>query len=494
VEQPVDVFGQSGPGETMQLWPYLAGGAVALLAVTASAHAILTKRNVSSAVAWVGLIWLSPLIGAILYALLGINRIRRKATSARSGTPAYHETMAQARPVEELLKEALPPRHRYLVEIARLADRASDRPLLAGNRIDPLVDGDAAYPAMLAAIDAAERSVTLTTYIFDNDRAGRAFLDALRSAVARGVEVRVLIDDVGARYSFPSMVHTLRRAGVRVGRFMPAVMHWRMPYFNLRNHRKILVVDGRVGFTGGMNIRAASWLATQPSHPTRDLHFRVEGPVVAELQEVFAEDWAFSTGEKLEGPDWFPPLTARGASLARAISDGPDIDFEKLSTVILGALSTARSSVQILTPYFIPDQAIMTMLGVTAMRGVDVSIVLPEKSNLILVQWASTPHWGPLLEKGCRIFLTPPPFDHSKLMLVDGAWSLVGSANLDPRSLQLNFEFNIECYDPTLTRDLEQIVRERRSRAREVTPAELRARALPLQLRDGIARLASPYL
>jgi cardiolipin synthase A/B len=471
----------------------LIGFAVALIAVAAAIHAILTKRQVSSALAWVALILLSPLIGAVLYALLGINRIRRTATARRSGTPQYVASRGAAAPSDSLIEAELPPSFRYLKEVARIGDRA-ERPLLPGNRVFPLIDGDAAYPAMLEAINHAQKSVALATYIFDNDAAGKAFHHALRSAVRRGVEVRVLIDDVGARYSLPPMTLALRRSGVPVARFMPALLHWRMPYFNLRNHRKILVLDGTVGFTGGMNIRAGTWLRTEPTHPVRDLHFRVEGPVVVEMQEVFAEDWAFSTGERLSGEAWFPRLEPRGRTLARGISDGPDIDFEQLLNIVLGAITSARSHIFIQTPYFIPDATMVTVLGLAAMQGVEVSIIIPEKNNLVLVEWASAAHWRPLLECGCRIFLSPPPFDHSKLMTIDGGWSLIGSANLDPRSLQLNFEFNVECYDPELAGHLEALYRERRASAREVTLDEVTRRPVSVKLRNGVARLASPFL
>lgn len=478
----------------MQFWPFFAGAAIAALAVAAATHAVITKRNVGTAVAWVGLILFSPLVGALLYGLLGINRIRRRATQLRSETPRFEASRGEARPVETLVETALPPDRHHLVDIARLGDRTANRPLLPGNRVTPLIGGDVAYPAMVEAIRKAERTVTLTTYIFDNDVAGHAFLDALAAAVGRGVAVRVLIDDVGARYSFPPMVRLLRRAGVRTARFNPAILHWRMPYFNLRSHRKILVVDGRIGFTGGMNIRAGTWLSTDPSHPIRDLHFHLEGPVVVELQEVFAEDWAFSTRERLRGDAWFPPLEPVGSTVARGISNGPDIDFQNLTTIIMGAISSARRSVRIVTPYFIPEPTLKTLLILAAMRGVQVEILTPEKNNLALVQWASEAHWGPLLEGGCRIHLTPPPFDHAKLMLVDDAWVLLGSANLDPRSLQLNFEFNVECYDVDLARKLDAVVAERRAGAREVTLEEVRRRPLRVKLRNGIAWLASPYL
>jgi cardiolipin synthase A/B len=477
-----------------QLWPYLVGVVIAASAITASVHAIFTKRNVGSAVAWVGLIWLSPVIGALLYLFFGINRIHRRASALRGQSARYQRSAALARTSVAELVQYLGPASEHLAGIARLAERITVRPLLVGNRIQALRDGDEAYPAMLEAIGAARESVTLATYIFDNDRAGSAFREALAAAVARGVEVRVLIDGVGARYSFPPMTRVLRRAKVPVARFLPAALHWRMPYFNLRNHRKLLVIDGRIGFTGGINIREGHWLALNPGHPVRDLHFRVEGPVVAELQEVFAEDWTFTTGEVLNGQRWFPPLEVCGRSVARGISDGPDVDFEKLPSIIIGALNSARSTVRIMTPYFIPDANLITALTLAALRGVSVQILLPERGNLVLVQWASTAHWSQVLEKGCRIFLGPPPFDHSKLLVVDGVWTLLGSANWDPRSLLLNFEFNLECYDPDFGGRMDAWLRERLAEAREVTLDEVLSRPLPQRLRDGFARLLSPYL
>jgi cardiolipin synthase A/B len=477
-----------------QIWPYLAAVLVAAAAVVASLHAIFHKRNVGTAVAWVGLIWLSPLLGAALYLFFGINRIHRRASALRGKAAQYRHAVGLPRMTVDQLTSYLGPEHEHLTGIARLTEQVSVRPLLSGNRIEPLRDGDEAYPAMLEAIEGARESVSLATYIFDNDRAGSAFRDALAAAVARGVRVRVLIDDVGARYSFPSMPRVLGRAGVPVARFLPAAIHWRMPYFNLRNHRKILVVDGRVGFTGGINIREGHWLRLDPSHPVRDLHFRVEGPVVAALQDVFAEDWTFSTGERLEGPGWFPALEPCGDSAARGISDGPDVDFEKLPSIIIGALGSARTSVRIMTPYFIPDVNLTTALTLAALRGVEVQILLPMQSNLALVQWASYAHWIPLLDKGCRIFQMPPPFDHSKLMVVDGVWTLLGSANWDPRSMLLNFEFIVECYDPALGARMDGWLRDQVAAAHEVTLVEMRNRPYAVRLRDGLARLLSPYL
>jgi cardiolipin synthase len=226
----------------------------------------------------------------------------------------------------------------------------------------------------------------------------------------------------------------------------------------------------------------------------RDLHFRIEGPLVAQLQETFAEDWAFTTGEDLEGPRWFPPLAPRGTALARGIVDGPDEDFERLRWALAGALAHARTSVRVVTPYFLPDAPLIAALNVTAMRGVPVDIVLPAANNLAFVKWASTALLWQVLERGCRVWLSPAPFDHGKLLVVDRAWVLFGSSNWDPRSLRLNFEFDVGCHDPALAAALDGWVERRIAAARPVTLKEVDGRPLPIRLRDGVARLLQPYL
>lgn len=473
-------------------WPYLVAVFTVLAALFASAHAVLYKRDPRAAVLWVGFIWVAPLLGPALYLIIGINRIQRRARSLRGDRRGYRapDTAGAGVEAERILRDS----GRHLATLARYVDRVVTRPLVAGNRLTPLVDGDQAYPAMLDAIENAERSVTLATYIFDQDRVGVRFAAALERAHARGVEVRVLVDDAGARYSWPPITRRLRRAGVPTARFLSTLAIWRLTSMNLRNHRKLLVVDGRIGFTGGMNLRAGHLLAEQPRHPVRDLHFRVEGPVVAQLQEVFADDWLFATGEELRGEDWFPPLTAAGGVLARGIAEGPDQDIDKLRWTILGALAAARRSVRILTPYFVPDLPLITALNVAALRGVEVDLLLPARNNLPFVGWASMALLPLLVEHGCRVWLTPPPFDHSKLMVVDGYWTLLGSANWDARSLRLNFEFDLECYGEELAAALEREVCRRRDGAREVTAQSLAQRPLAVRLRDGTARLLSPYL
>jgi cardiolipin synthase len=477
-----------------EVWPYVAAAATFLLSAWASAHALLRKRDPRAATLWVGVIWLLPLAGAACYALLGVNRIKRQALLLRGAQPHFHARQQVGAITPAELETRLPAPLVHLADLARAESRVLTRALLPGNRLEPLFDGDAAYPAMLDAIAGARESVTLATYIFDRDEAGLAFAAALGAAVRRGVAVRVLIDATGVRYSWPTILGALEREAVPHARFLRTFPLRRLLEMNLRNHRKLLVVDGRAGFTGGMNLRVGHWLQRRPRHPVRDLHFRVEGPVVAHLQEVFADDWEFTTGEALRGDRWFPTLAPGGDVIARGIADGPDEDFEKLRWTLLAALTAARQSVRIATPYFLPDPTLIAALNLAALRGVRVEILLPVRSNLPVVQWASTAQWWQLLERGCRIWLSPPPFDHTKLFLVDDAWALVGSTNWDPRSLRLNFEFNVEAYDPVLAGRLAAWFDAQRQRSHETTLAEVDARSLPVRLRDSAARLFMPFL
>jgi cardiolipin synthase len=465
-----------------------------VIALVASSHVILHKSDTRAATAWVGLIWLVPFVGAILYVLLGINRIERRAKVLKSGGTHYNVPLDEApRSPADLDRELGSDRAR-LIELARVVGRVTERPLLVGNEVNRLVDGDEAYPAMIEAARSAQRSISFVSYIFEAKGVGGELVDALADASSRGVEVRVLIDDVGARYARPRIHRVLKKRGVPVAKFLPALLPRGFTHFNLRNHCKIMVVDGRIGFTGGMNIRQSSVLASNPKHPTKDLHFRVIGPVVAQLQEAFARDWAFAAGEKLEDFLWFPELEPEGEVLARGITDGPDRDIDKLHWVFLAAVGAARRSIRIMTPYFLPDKVLMKALHLAAQRGVEVDIIVPEVGNLPVVRWAMWGFYRQVLRDGIRLWLTPPPFDHSKLFVVDGYWASVGSSNWDPRSLRLNFEFNLECYDETLGASLVDHVRQRLVDARLLTIEELDGRSILKQIRDGTARLMTPYL
>ena len=458
--------------------------AVVAAALTASGHAVLYKREARSATIWVLVIWVLPALGALAYALVGVNRVERRALRMRGGM-VRHRTDAQFPPSDPGM---------HFVPLARLVSQMVERRLLPGNAVEPLVDGAHAFPAMLEAIHGARSSIAMASYIFDGDGIGADFVRALGEARGRGVEVRVLIDDVDARFSSTSAVKALKRAGVNVAVFNPPLVPARLHAMNLRNHRKILVVDGTIGFTGGMNVDCRYWKPEAPEQAYRDLHFRLRGPVVAQLMEVFADDWQFTTDEALRGAKWFAAHGAEGVILARAIEAGPDEAFERVRWAILGAVNAAQRSIRVLTPYFIPDQSLISALDAAALRGVEVDIVIPDASDLPHVRWAMLGQIWQVLDHGCRVWLRPGVFDHSKLLVVDGAWTLIGSANWDARSLRLNFEMNVECYSVEFGAHMDGLIQARIGGAQQLTLEMLDARSFPVKLRDGVARLFAPYL
>ncbi len=456
-----------------------------VLALCVSLHVLLRKREVATAVGWIGLAWFAPFTGAAVYYVFGINRVQRRARRLRPGAggPSAPPSATTERDGDT-----------HLAALRAGNGRVSGHNLLGGNAIAMYQNGDAGYPAMLEAIAAAEASVGLSSYLFENDLWGGRFIDALADAQKRGLAVRVLIDGIGGGWVRSPAYHALRRRGVPAQRFLHSPLPWRMPFLNLRSHKKILVVDGRIGFTGGLNVADDNVLAGHPKTPVQDTHFRFAGPVVGQLVEAFAQDWQFATGETLGGDAWFPVLSANEAAsvASRVIGSGPDEDVEKIEFAILQAVACARESIAVMTPYFLPDERLGAALSLAAMRGVQVDVVMPQRSNQKMVDWAARANVGPILSDGVRVWLSPPPFRHSKLMVVDGEWFLVGSCNWDIRSFRLNFELCVESYGAADAASVAAFVHQ--CRGARLTEADLQARSLPVRLRDALARLCMPYL
>lgn len=448
---------------------------------TVTIHALIRKRDVPAAIGWIGLAWLSPFFGPILYFGFGINRVKRRAIRLRgiAGAGGFPGRLG-AVPGE--------PAGSLQTAVGRIT-RSGTKPGTVAAALDC---GDEAYPRMLAAIDDARTSVALSTFIFRPDEAGLAFIDALTRAHRRGVAVRVLIDGFGGGFLFSRAYHQLRREGVPAARYLHSLMPWKMPLLDLRLHKKILLIDGETAFIGGLNIGADNLRTAKPVDRVRDLHFRVEGPVVQQVTESFQDDWAFSTSETLEGPLWFPAEHRDGTAPARVISSGPDQSVDQLILVLLSAINSASSSIRIATPYFLPDEQVLTALQLAALRGVAVHVVIPAVNNHRLMGWAMQAHIRPLLKVGCHVWRSPRPFDHSKLATVDESWCLIGSANWDARSLRLNFEITMEFYDHELAKRLNGIIDGKRSDA--VTLEQIDARWPIVKIRDAAARLLMPYL
>ena len=462
------------------------------ITIAAVFHILLNKRDPRGAALWLTITGLLPFAGPLLYWVLGINRVKRSSPvrarrRSRPGWAHWHP---------EHKKDADEGLYPGLESLMDISGRITGQTLLPGNTIEPLYEGNQVFPAMLAAIGAAERSVNLSTYILDRDAVGSRIISALCTAATQGVEVRVLVDGLGTSRAAIAMARKLRGAGAMLSIFHPLFGLWvRRPSINMRNHRKLLLIDGRIGFTGGINISSRHFLTPwKKVAPVRDIHFRVTGPVLEHMQAVFAEDWHASKGELLDSDEFLTEPEGGGEALVRAVSSGPDEDLEKIYQLILGALRSARDHVLIMTPYFIPDRALIQALCSAVLAGVRVEVLLPEKSDHPLVQSASMAYMPELIENGVKVLLVPPPFLHSKLVIVDGAWSLVGSANIDPRSFRLNFEFDLEIYSREFAARMLQYSKDMSSEGTTLSLEALRARPLATRLLEGAAKVFSPYL
>jgi len=452
-----------------------------VVAATVTTHALINKRDVPAAIGWIGLAWLTPVLGALLYLGFGVNRVKRRARrlkgSVRNIAPPATGDALSVDPIERL----------------KIAIGSITGQEIAIGKVKAVLNcGDQAYPQMLAAIDGAKFSVALSTYIFRVDEVGLQFIAALVGAHRRGVRTRILIDGFGGGFLRSSAYHKLRGQGVPVARFLHSALPWKMPFLDLRLHKKSLIVDGDCAFVGGLNIGAENLIETRPKAAVRDLHFRVEGTVVRQIQQEFEDDWSFTTREAPIETGSAREAVASGGVAARTIVAGPDQEVDQLVLVLLSAINSARRSIRIATPYFLPDDQLVTALQLAAFRGVETHLVFPSANNHLLVAWAAQTHIRPLLQAGCRLWRSPPPFDHSKLMTIDGEWSLIGSANWDMRSLRLNFELTVEFYDTALANELAAIIDARR--AKPITLEEIDSRRFIVKLRDAAARLAMPYI
>jgi cardiolipin synthase A/B len=465
------------------MYPLAAAGWAISTAVTA--HVLLRKSDVRAALGWIGAAWLSPFVGGPLYFLFGINRVTRRALNfSRPGQTARAGSDRASRPTVS----------QAIANLAEIGETVTRQPLMPGTQAVILRGGDDAYPVMRAAIRDAQHSIALASYIFRDDAIGRPFIEALIDARRRGVSVRVLLDGIGSGYLRPAVLHRLKAGGVPTARFLHTWIPWRMPFLNMRSHRKLLIVDGTIGFTGGMNIWTPGSARFAGHRYAEDMNVRIEGPLIGQLMEIFAKDWSFTTNETLEEPSWWPSLTRRGTVFARGVASGPDADIDTLETILGAALAQAQRRIRIVTPYFLPDQRLQFAIAQARLRGVDVDIVTPEQTNFFFMDWAMRAHLRFMEGPEANMHLSAPPFDHSKIMTVDGQYCLFGSSNWDTRSLRLNFEFDVECYDTDLTAQFDAIIDGKIARSRRLGRDELLTAPIWVRLRDAVVRLLLPYL
>jgi cardiolipin synthase len=464
----------------------LAGVAISLFAAV---HALLHHRKPQATFTWVAVCIMWPLVGAILYFMFGKNRVVTRAKRLHGSV----EVPTVVRSVSAMVPQSY---H----SLGQLSQTVTAKDLTQFNAITPLFNGDQVYPAMLDAINNAAESIYLLSYIFDYKGAGVDFVEALAAAKNRGVEVKVLVDGVGEKYSLPTARSRLTRLGVDAASYFPPKLIPPTFTLNLRNHRKLLIVDNKIAFTGGMNIRAAYLGESGSQSQVRDIHFKLVGQVIQQLRATFVADWNFSSDiplaeKQVLGVDSNSTVNNdTGKALCRVIEAGPNEDIDKLVRILIGAVGAAKHRISIMTPYFLPPRELELALQIAVLRGVKVDVLMPANNNLPIIKWAANHAMMDMLKIGVKCYFQPGAFVHSKLFIVDDTYVQIGSANFDPRSLRLNFELMVEVYDAefasTMLTHFDQSV----MASQAISYRQIAKRNIVYRLRDALAWLLSPFL
>ena len=455
--------------------------------ITISCYILLERRPPLATLAWIVSMATLPLLGLIVYYFLGPRRLERKRRRRVVARTAKKNRARGTTPDRASAVETLGITGARLAAIAAGTEQA---PPLPCTTLEIYETGGATYDAIVAGIAAARHHVHLEFYIFKDGAVAQRLRAALIERAQAGVEVRLLLDGLGTS-RLGSFLQPMRDVGIEVARFGPKM---RPGFVNFRTHRKIVVCDGRVGFTGGMNVDDCHDETVTGAEAWRDTHLRMEGDAVAPLALAFLEDWQYATGIALDSVEYLPALTGEGSQLVQVCASGPDAHPQSIHAVYFTAITTAQKRVWVSTPYFVPDESMQSALMGAALRGVDVRVLVPATSDQPLVDAAARSYFPELLAAGVRIHGYGPPALHAKTMLVDSDAAIVGSANLDNRSLRLNFEVVAICYGDAPVQRLERMFEADLRHAVEITPKTLKRQTLPGRLFEGAARLLSPML
>jgi cardiolipin synthase A/B len=457
--------------------------------LTMAVTIVLERRPPTSTIAWLLVLILFPVGGWVMYRLIGPLRLERKKLRRRVSREVIAEAAATLREIEA----AAPANHRQ--QLARVAIAVGEAPPLRADRVTLYTEGDETYAAIAEALEAARHHIHLEYYIWEDDRIGTRLRDLLVTRAKAGVEVRLLLDGTGSFTTRGDFFDPLVEAGACLAWFNPITIlgGLRRRRIDFRTHRKIVVCDGRVGFTGGINVAETESKEFSGKHAWRDTHLRIEGSAVLVLQRVFAEDWLYATETVLPGGDaYFPIPESAGSEVVQIVASGPDLDAFAVHKMFFAAITQATHRIWLTTPYFVPDDVILSALVSAAHRGVDVQIIVPRRSDSVLVDLAARSYFPELLAAGTRVFEYRPRFVHSKTFVVDDDVAIVSTANLDNRSFRLNFEVAAVIYGATMNAQLEAAFREDLEYCREL-PRKHDPKFWP-RLGQAGSRLLSPLL
>jgi cardiolipin synthase len=449
------------------------------------------RKQPVSKLAWVMSIVMLPFVGSLLFLLFGINRVNRRAALRLQSRRQLHGMLPNCAQYQLLPGEAQSPRAGRLV---KLADRVAGSRCCYGNSVEILSDTNRTLGLIEQSIHAARASIHLEYYIWQPDRTGKKVRDLLIEKARQGVKIRFLFDGIGSILLGRKFLRPMREAGIEVASALPGATLRERWSVNLRNHRKIVIVDGQVGFTGGMNI-GDEYIGRNPRLGYwRDTHLRMTGPLVLQLQQVFAEDWYFATGQALTEHALYPVPDQSGDSIAQVVSGGPDGETEVFHSLFFAAINEANERVTLATSYFVPTQALVTALETAAHRGVRVRLLVPGISDHQWMVVAGRGFYQSLLEAGVEIYEYRRGPLHSKTVTIDGEWSLVGTANFDSRSLYLNFEVGVALVGARAALALEEQFADDLEHATRIDPAAFARRSRITRVAEQLLKLFSPIL
>lgn len=482
-------------------WFSLLWALLVLQAASVGLAVLSERREPAATIAWLMTVTFLPLVGIIAYYALARSRFRRqfraRAAVNRQADNALSTYVEQRLgDFDERSLRSLRPPQQALVELGRnSAQFRSDSPPFAGNAVRLFFDAGPKYAALKEAIRSAQSHVHLEYYIFNADGTGTEIRDLLAERAAAGVEVRVLYDGVGSVGTYRSgFFDELISAGGEVGVFLPPRFAKIIERVNFRNHRKIAIIDGQVGFVGGMNI-GDEYLGLDPEAGTwRDAHLRIQGPAVAALQRTFLTDWMFTTRRQVADESYFPEISRVGEALAQVVVSGPDCRWPTIQQLYFQAIAAADDEIFIATPYFVPDRSVLAALETAALRGVDVRVMVPKKAGLHIVTSAARSYYEQLLEAGVRIFEFTGGFLHSKTIAVDGRFGSVGSANMDIRSFVLNFEVSAFVHNEVFASELQRQFEADMASCVEIDLDAFRRRPRLKKFGESVAQLLSGIL
>lgn len=457
---------------------------------------ILEKRSPYRTVAWILILAVLPIVGLVFYLFFGQDYRKRKIFSRKGLKEVGKLRGLISKQLRQIGKKHLntDPAVAEKEKLISLLLKNSNSLLTTGNKVEILNNGEATFRAIFKSIETATHHIHLEYYIIDDDETGQYLKQLLVKKSREGVEVRVIIDDVGSWGLKKKFLNELTSAGAEVYPFMQVRFPRLTSKANFRNHRKIAIIDGKVGYTGGINFADRYKSGVKDIGPWRDTHLKITGDAVASLQVIFAADWFFVCNQNLKGKNYYTPLTETPGVPIQISASGPDSDWESIGQGLFMAIAGAKKSVYITTPYLIPPSYIMTALKTSALGGVDVRIIIPEKSDARLSKWCSFSFVQELLEAGIRVFFYQKGFIHSKIMLVDSMVASIGSTNIDFRSLETNFEVNAFIYNEKVVKNFEHFFREDQSNSREIFIEEWENREWIKKLQESFAHIFSPML